>query len=48
MTTIAADPPASAWLDKRLEEIKTLAPKKSAQAQDLAKLDRVLAAMRRK
>jgi hypothetical protein len=48
MTTIADDPPASAWLDKRLEEIKTLAQKSLLSAQDLAKLDKVLAAMRRK
>ena len=42
------DPAATAWLDKQVEEIKVLAPSNVLSAADLAKLESVLASMRRK
>jgi hypothetical protein len=50
LTTILADPTATAWLDKRLEEIKTLAAKNKNlfTAQDVANLKTVLSSMGRK
>jgi hypothetical protein len=47
LTAVAADPTAAAWLDKRLEEFRTLAPTTLLSRSDLAKMESALAAMRR-
>jgi len=48
LSTTLADPAATAWLDKQIEEIKALAPSNVLNASDLTKLESVLASMRRK
>jgi hypothetical protein len=48
LTTILVDPAATAWLDKQLGEIKALVPANLLSAADSAKLDGILAGIRRK